>query len=193
MGVTKLTTNGIIASAKYDSFKANNQPVMGGAFESIATVIPTVGATSVTFSSIPSTFAHLHLRLFARDSSQTYNGNLAVRFNSDTASNYSYHYMYSVGSSNGTGSSSTTIMLTPMVSGTGNGTSVFAAGYMDVLNYANTNIYKTIKSFGGFDSGTYGELFIDSGSWRSTSAVNTITITSATFPAYCHFALYGVS
>ena len=165
---------------------------VASSYESIATIVPTVGATSVTFSSIPNTFSHLQIRLLARDSSVSYNGNLGVRFNSDTASNYSYHYMYGAGSTPGAGAGLTTLMLAPMVCGTTNGSNVFAAGVMDVINYSNTNIYKTIRAYGGFDNSTYGEFFYDSGNWRSTSAVNSITFSSATFPAYCHFALYGI-
>jgi len=67
---------------------------------------------------------------------------------------------------------------------------------IDILDYANANKYKTIRSLSGTDyNNSNGRLFYSSGNWRSTSAVTTITLTNdsgTNFTQYSSFALYGV-
>ena len=80
-------------------------------FESIATV--TVGGTAqstISFTSIPSTFTHLQIRGIARDSGSLAYSYFGVRFNSDSGSNYRDHYMFGNGSTRGSGTNSLTFM-----------------------------------------------------------------------------------
>ena len=72
---------------------------------------------------------------------------------------------------------------------------VVTASIVDVLEYANTNINKTIRCLEGFDSNGGGEIILFSGNWRNTSAVTSITIfesAGASFTANSQFALYGI-
>jgi len=65
----------------------------GGDFESIATVtVGSGGAASIEFASIPSTFQHLQIRFMGLLSSS--NQGVWVRFNDDSAANYSCHLLY---------------------------------------------------------------------------------------------------
>ena len=67
-------------------------------YESIATVtVGAGGSSSVTFSSIPSTFKHLQVRGLVQLANGS--GELDFRFNGDTGSNYSYHRIYGNGAS----------------------------------------------------------------------------------------------
>jgi hypothetical protein len=74
--------------------------------------------------------------------------------------------------------------------------SIFGVTILDILDYANTNKYKTTRNLAGVDSNdTNGKISFESGSWRSTSAVSTITLISGTgsdFLQYSSFALYGI-
>ena len=77
-----------IRSLKTGSFsrstQVGNSIILPGDYESIATVtVGAGGSSSVTFSSIPSTYTHLQIRFTAQCSnSATAADNLAFRFNS---------------------------------------------------------------------------------------------------------------
>jgi len=161
-------------------------------YESIATV--TVGsgtAADITFTSIPSTYTHLQIRGIANKSSA---GDVAMRmsFNSDTASNYTYHFL------DGNGSSA-------IAGGTGNDlfdvfypisttASIFSGVIIDILDYANTNKYKTSRVLAGTDLNGSGRFGLKSGLWMSTSAITSIKLnpSSDNFAQYTQFALYGI-
>lgn len=73
---------------------------------------------------------------------------------------------------------------------------MFGAQVWDVLDYQNTNKYKTVRVLSGTDqNGTTGRLYFMSNLWQSTSAISTVTIT-ATYGTglqeYSKFALYGI-
>lgn len=173
-------------------------PIVGD-FESIATVTPS-GVNTITFSSIPSTYKHLQIRFIARDVSNTTQPSMFLRFNGDTASNYSRHQMSADGSTMAAyGQGSVTWgVLTAMTGSTGlYGSNVFGVGIVDVLDYADTNKYKTTRALSGQDTNnTYGVIYYASGVWQSTSAINSITLYTSTGSNYAsgtHIALYGIA
>ena len=159
-------------------------------YESIATATATGGETSLTFSSIPSTYTHLQIRAVIICAS----GNTPiVRFNSDSGTNYSRHQIYEDGSST-VGSAGLANTASPVF---GFGQVGTVATYpnvviFDLLDYANTSKYKTFKLLSGSESSTAGSTEIWSGNWRSTSAVSTIAISNLTFLAGSKIALYGI-
>ena len=166
-------------------------------FESIATTtVGSGGSSSITFSSIPATYKHLQIRYMARTDRANNEDIVLVRFNSDTGSNYSRHYMFGNGSSVGTGGgASQTYILTDGCTGASTTASVFGCGVLDVLDYADTNKYKTLRGLTAYDRNGGGLVVMNSGNWRSTSAITSITITSfnsANFVQYSQFALYGI-
>jgi hypothetical protein len=167
-----------------------------GDFESIATVTVGTATPTITFSSIPETYSHLQLRALVRASGASDFNDARVRFNSDTASNYAGHQLFGDGStaaSNGEVTAAN-IFFTycPAASSSA---SIFAPGVLDILDYANTNKYKTVKSIHGSDRNGSGYAIMRSGHWRSTAAINTIGLyfpDGANFVQYSSFALYGV-
>jgi hypothetical protein len=170
---------------------ASQGRVAGTSFESIATVtVGSGGASSITFSSIPSTYTHLQVRIIAL--SGLAGTNLEVRFNSDTGNNYDTHWLYGNGASV-TAGAATNLSYSW---GAGSGSSTAPAGVViDVLDYANTNKYKTVRNLGGFDvNGSGGYIYFTSGLWRNTNAITSIKIdlSGTTFSQYSHFALYGI-
>ena len=159
-------------------------------YESIATVtVGGGGSSTVTFSSIPSTYTHLQIRAISKGAGSTTNA--TYQFNGDTAANYSWHLLYGQGSSAlaAAGASATFIYL-----GTQSATAnTFSTQIIDVLDYANTNKYKTTRNLVGYENNSAGEIGLFSGSWRNTAAVTSITFTlSTTFQQYTQFALYGI-
>jgi hypothetical protein len=181
---------GIIASQNY--------PRVTNSYESIATVtVGSGGSSTISFTSIPSTYKHLQIRAISRsDRASTAGDGMIVRFNSDTGSNYAYHYLDGNGSSATAGSdSNVTSMIIPR-SGSANQTSgIFGVTVLDALDYTNTNKFKTIRTLGGNDANGSGVVALFSGLWRNTNAITSITIdqqNGTNFVQHSHFALYGI-
>ena len=175
---------------------------VSGDFESIATTTVGVGGTgTITFSDIPSTFKHLQVRYIARNSG-TGDNFIAMKwvFNSDTTAAYSNHYIYGNGSV--TGSAATTSAssaggdgLIGMIKDNAAGyTNMYAAGVLDILDYADTNKYKTCRLLWGENLNGSGRLALQSANWRDTDAITQIDFSCATgnFMQYSQFALYGI-
>jgi hypothetical protein len=171
-------------------------------YESIATV--TVGAggqANIEFTSIPATYKHLQIRCYAQVVRSTYGiGDGLMQFNSDTASNYSWHNIRGIGSSTNAEKTptSTYITIADGMWGTSTGTT-FGVSIVDILDYTNTSIYKTTRAISGVDfNGTLGGyggfIGLNSGNWRNTSAITSIKLTSpnGNFTQYSSFALYGI-
>jgi hypothetical protein len=167
-------------------------------FESIATVtVGSGGTSSVDFTSIAGTYTHLQLRGIVRSTTSGTNigDNVDLRLNSDSGSNYARHLLQGDGSSAAT-STNTSGSLTRFTVAPRAGTtaSTFTGFVMDILDYANTNKYKTIRTLSGVDTNGAGIVFFISGLWMSTSAVTSITLLpeANNFAQYSHFALYGI-
>jgi hypothetical protein len=162
-----------------------------GPFESIATVTLSSNETTITFSSIPATFTHLQIRATALGDSVS-GKDVLVRFNSDTASNYNWHRLYGNGTSGlGQGSATTTAMY---YAADAVRTLYPATAIIDILDYTNTNKYKTMRNLSGFEQNGAGTIAYWSGLWRNTDAITTVTISVTTdnLAQYSSFALYGI-
>ena len=175
----------------------------GGAatdYESIATVtVGAGGASSVDFTSIPSTYTHLQIRGIMKMSSTIQDvGNFYIQLNGDTAANYSAHRLYGNGSSaaaQGLANMNQFYWSQSMPSDYSGYANMFGAAVIDILDYANTNKYKTGRALIGQDtnSSSDSQIKLASASWRSTSAVTSIKLfTSPNFTQYSQFALYGI-
>jgi hypothetical protein len=175
---------------------ASSKPAAAGDFESIATVtVGSGGSKTVSFSSIAATYTHLELRVIARSDRASSVDYYGFRFNSDTGSNYSKHYVGGDGSATEAGAtanaSTCELYHIPAASATA---SIFGADIIDIVDYANTNKYKTVRTLTGNDRNGAGRIDLFSHSWRNTNAINEITITCGigNFVQYSHFALYGI-
>jgi hypothetical protein len=168
-----------------------------GAYDSIATTtVGSGGASSITFSSIPSTYTHLQIRGISRNTLAASLATARIQINGDTSANYTVHEIYGDGSTAGayaaTGLTRTSY---GNISAASAGANIFAASVIDILDYTNTNKYKTLRMFNGVDLNGSGELDFSSGLWMSTSAITSITLffsDSTNFTQYSSFALYGI-
>jgi hypothetical protein len=160
-----------------------------GDYESISTVtVGAGGSSTITFSSIPSTYSHLQVRSLAKNSTTT---NVWMRANSDTGANYASHWIEGDGASI---YSSKYISQSEGLFYGYNTASQSSAAVVDILDYANTNKLKTTRSLTGTDYNGSGNLYLWSNLWRSTSAITSLTIYSqaGTFTQHSSFALYGI-
>ena len=169
-------------------------PFTLGDYQSIATVsVTTATQANVEFTSIPSTYQHLQIRMLVRNSS-TSNGYTA-QLNGDTGSNYARHYLIGNGSSASAAAfTSQTSMILSDASISTTGADIFGAAICDILDYTNTNKNTTIRTLGGFDSNGGGAIFFNSGLWLNTAAVTSIKIIpdAGGFVQNSSFALYGI-
>ena len=168
-------------------------------YESISTVtVGSGGSASISFTSIPATYTHLQIRAIARTDRSAYFLDFGkITFNSDSGANYTTHQLYGDGSSaiaySATAQNYGSILrFTAVASPTPSNT--FGAAIVDILDYANTNKYKTIRNLGGADTNGAGELGLYSGLWLNTSAISSINIApvGTQFNQYSQFALYGI-
>lgn len=167
---------------------------MAVTYEPIATTTWSSNTSTISFSSIPSTYTDLIIQgtIFAYFGSSTYT-ETRIRFNSDSNTNYSATVIYGDGSSttSARASNQTGISRFYLPAGTTDGNR--GSLIINVQNYSNTTTYKTalIRSGGGSQvtDATVGL-------WRSTSAINSIDITnvdSGTGFVAGTLTLYGIT
>ena len=184
---------GIYASSNYQRITDT-----GDMFPISTVTVGSAGVANIEFTSIPATYTHLQLRYIVRTSQTasgyTY-GEAYVQFNSDTGSNYSYHLLAGNGSSASASGLANQVQMGQIDTALNNITSnVFGVGVIDILDYANTNKNKTIRTLGGLDNNGAGVVTLSSGNWRNTNAITSIKILpySNGFTQYTSFALYGI-
>ena len=165
--------------------------------EPIATTV--VGSTAVgiiTFNDIPQGYKHLQIRCMARSNRSASGEDTSLIINGDSSANYAWHYIYGDGTSaTAAASTSTTNILTPSVPAASATSGIFGAMIIDILDYSNTNKYKTIRSLGGEDRNGSGDVELESGLWMSTNAITSISIFPRvlnSFVQYSRFSLYGI-
>jgi hypothetical protein len=115
--------------------------------------------------------------------------------NGDTAGNYSNHFLQGNGSAVSTASGANTTTMVGAFNGPDaqTGANIFSASIWDILDYTNTNKYKTTRSLFGYDANSAGTITLASGNWRNTAAVTSLTfLAEGNFVANSHFVLYGI-
>jgi hypothetical protein len=163
---------------------------MTATYEKIATNTLGSATNSITFSSISGSYTDLVLiSSITGFSDPSYSG--ALRFNSDTGSNYSLTNLYGDGSS--AGSDRTTSVAQIQFYGKAVGVpNAVSTGITNILNYSNATTYKTaLTRWGAAGNGLNANV----GLWRSTSAITSVTIfglNSNTFATGSTFTLYGI-
>lgn len=172
----------------------------GGAYESIATITAAGGETSLSFTSIPGTYASLQIRALVRTlRALSGTDSMQVTFNSDTGSNYAHHRLTGDGSTAAAGGSASTTSATIINTATVMDSStagIFAGNIIDIHDYASTTKNKTMRAFSGANGNTADTSFLmglSSGLWVNTATITSITFTNSFgFKAGSVFSLYGI-
>jgi hypothetical protein len=183
--------------------------VIAGDYDSIQTsTVGVGGSASVSFTSIPATYSHLQVRIMTKAVSVSAGGAaLFMRMNSDSGNNYSIHQLTGSGSGSATAFGEGTVPYA-LVGNNGSyqsltvtdGASMYSVHIIDILDYANTSKYKTVRALHGRDNNsTTGRVMLESGLWQnSASAINTLAFTmrdgtgASNIAQYSSFALYGI-
>ena len=171
-------------------------PAAAGAYESIATVSLSSGnSSSINFSSIPQTYTHLQIRGIARATEGAPDSVGYMRFNSDTNTLYDNAQLNGTGAAVTAGSSVNDNRLAPVrISGGLSSSNIFGVFIIDIFDYKDTTKYKTTRTISGHhENNSNSYMWLESGLWRSTSAINSITLTTdPTYAIYSEFSLYGI-
>jgi hypothetical protein len=171
-------------------------------YESIASATGTGSSGTITFTSIPSTYASLQIRYIAKESTtaSAFCRNVYVQFNSDTGTNYVYHNLKgngSTASATGATGNDGIYFLDAVPSSHSTLTNITGVAITDIHDYASTTKNKTLRSIVGVDANiasTDYSLQLYSGLWLNTNAITSISIktTSGNFTTASTFALYGI-
>lgn len=196
--VTAGNANGTSAASSASNSITTNETPAFPSYESIATItVGAGGASSISFTSIPQTFTHLQLRgLFRSDYGS--GAGAYFRMNNDTTSG-----IYSAHGLSGNGSSASAFGDINISAGTYWGIDTgpsstansFGANIVDILDYKNTNKFKTVRIFSGADSNGSGTITLRSGLYRSTNAISRLDIVfggAANWVSGTTVALYGI-
>lgn len=197
MAITSIKTGSSFTNLqKYNDFLGPNAAYNPSSYESIATVTSSGGVSTLSFTSIPSTYVALQIRAYNLQSENGTTGTYGwgVYFNSDTGTNYTYHNLYSDGVNKGAGGGASTTSINPIGRYTRNSETAKGVEIIDIDDYASTSKYKTLKAFGGCDMNGSGYLYVaSSGLWMSTSAITSITFSgNGNWKTGSTFALYGI-
>lgn len=159
----------------------------GSTYTPIATQTLGSAAASVTFSSISGAYTDLVL---VANGSTSANAAASIKFNGDTASNYSRTYIYGDGSTAGSGRDA---------SGGGSSAKIFdfstsnSTAIINIQNYSNSTTFKTSLSRAS-QSGVLTAAYVVL--WKATPAAITsidLTTSTGTFSTGTTFTLYGIA
>ena len=146
-------------------------------------------ASSITFTNIPQNFTDL---ILVTNEKQTSTRASALRFNSDTGSNYSQTGLYGTGSTAGSFRTTNSAYLYYGYYAFSTTSNFNFNSIVQINNYSNTTTNKTVLSrANNADNGVDAIV----GLWRNTAAVTSITLTMenlSNFSAGSTFSLYGI-
>jgi hypothetical protein len=164
-----------------------------GVYRQIQDTTLGVDTANIMFASIPQTFAHLIVVVFARDSGAgtTSPDGLQAQFNGDTAANYDWYESTVIG---GNQVGQTSLRAGWVVPG-GASANLFSATYLFIPNYTQATNHKpavAIATAKMSNSIVYSTHM--GGSWRSASAITQILLQSSTgnLKAASRATLYGL-
>jgi hypothetical protein len=160
---------------------------MPSTYTPIATTTLSSAAASYTFSSISGSYTDLVLIAVGTGSAL---GNVSLRFNGDTGTNYSRTKI----EGNGTSASSARVSNYTTIPLGDFDTSQIASHIVNIQNYSNTTTNKTVLGRWNNNAGTYASLGATVSLWRNTAAITSIIVfnDAGNLSSGSTFTLYGV-
>jgi hypothetical protein len=149
------------------------------------------GAANITFSSIPSTYTDLLVKLSSRTSSASLETNVMIGFNGSTAS-FTNKYVAGNGSGTFSGSYARLSGKSPAATAT---SSTFGNTEIYIPNYAGSANKSYSSDSVAETNGSSITMQLNAGLWSVTSAITSIELTSDgsdNFVQYSTATLYGI-
>lgn len=194
-----LLRSSLVNNRWYETMLVGNAGYVPPTYEWLQTQALTSAGT-ITFSNLNSAYAgtyqHLQLRMVVQSTRASSLDSIRITFNGDTAANYSFHFMQggnpsTVTSSSGANSSN---IFGGYIPGVSNSTS-WSPSIMDIFDAFETTKNKTTRSLTGQVDPNWQLTTLCSGSWRNTSALNSISIFPEIGPNFSigsRVSLYGI-
>ena len=197
MAITSIKTGSSFTNlVKYNDFLGPNSAYEPSQFYSIVSATGTGSSNTISFTSIPATYAHLQIRINGRSTNVSTSSLIYLYINNDTTNaNYARHRLSGDGATAtaaGAADAQAQIIRTSAASAAAN---IMGTGVIDLLDYTSTTKYKTFRGFSGHDQNdTNGEIWLTSVLWKNTNAVNRIDLIygSGSWTTNSTIALYGI-
>jgi hypothetical protein len=155
------------------------------------------GSSAIIFNNIPQTFTHLQIRVSGRGGVASTGSNLYTNWYASTsASTYSNHRLAGDGATAYSGNETGLPYIFggamfPAASATAN---IMGSSIIDILDYTNTNKFKTLRMIGGNDRNGSGQAIFSSGLIQFSGAITTGYVdTEGGFTTSTRVDLYGIT
>lgn len=188
MGIRSLSSASVATGTKRSKFWDQTAATIDTSYVSLGSVKLASNTSSVTFSSIPATYKHLEVRIFARKESGG-NDAYVMHLNGDTTNgNYAYYAFGGDG----------TAFVQSLIDSANIGSvrdNAWNTTVITIPDYTNTNKVKSYQSLSGSSSQTGGSSFYVGGVWDNTAVINSLRFTNtanSNFITGSVFALYGI-
>lgn len=177
---------------------------MAATYEPLASQTLGTAAASVSFTSISSGYTDLIIVGQTRATTAgtfNFNSYVLVQVNSDTGSNYSTTTLYTRSTAGSwsalsTRESNATRITAGPVPDSSHGSDIFGSIRLQLMSYADTNVYKTVLAESGYSTNltNHDGPRREVGLWRSTSAITSVSISlsAGNLEVGSHFELYGL-
>jgi hypothetical protein len=161
--------------------------------EIIGSTYLTAAVSSVSFSSIPSTYKDLYLRWAVKN---TGNSDTHISFNGTTSgSNHESVSLFTTSSIQSDADSQSYVLIHSTYVTSNDSNQSHAPGHMTIYQYANTSYHKNASSHGGYRQSTHPYVRTNTICFASTSAINRIDFKpggAGDIAIGSHFVLYGI-
>lgn len=165
---------------------------MANTFELIASsTVGVLGASNISFTSIPSTYTDLILYTSVRSLVAGYGTDMNITINGSTSS-FSSRRIFGY---NGSVYSDTQTNVSGVVNGATSTSSTFASNYLYFPNYAGSNNKSYMIDGVIENNSSIALLELSANLWSNTAAINSITVADATGASLVQYSsayLYGV-
>jgi hypothetical protein len=153
------------------------------------------GASSIDFTSIPSTYTDLIIKLSGRINSAGYDMHFSLRFNGNSSNAYSFKRLigYQTTVSSYAETNETSLNLYSTLDGTTATSNTFGSVDLYIPNYTSSNTKSVSVDAATETNSSDGYKSFYAGSWSGTSAITSITLIPwTTFLQYSTAYLYGI-
>jgi hypothetical protein len=167
-------------------------------YKKIASVtVGSGGAANIEFTSIPGTYTDILVKVSLKSDTASASDNCRLRFNNDSASNYTSRRLYGTGSAAASDSPAGTSLSANIVCTAASGqTNTFNNGEIYIPNYAGSTA-KSVSMDGVQErNNTESYMAIHAGLWSQTNAITSILLfpeLGTEWDQHSTATLYGIS
>ena len=156
------------------------------------------GASSIDFTSIPSTYTDLCIKISARTNRADQSDAIRLQYNADTGNNYSIRYLFTAdGATVGSGlASSISFDIAGFATAATATSNTFGNSETYIPNYAGSTQKSSSTDSTAENNATAGLLRLEANLWTGTAAITSIKLApnvGTLFNQYSTATLYGIN